>query len=142
MSWPSSAGMRGRLALAALLAPLGARAADLDLSIVNAPVQSRLYVALYDSADGYTANKALASRIVPAQAGATPLTFSGLAPGRYAVKVFADENGNATLDTNLLGLPVERYGFSRDARGSFGPPDFQDAAVSPDADPRIVIHLR
>ena len=33
------------------------------------------------------------------------------------------------LDRNLIGIPSENYGFSRDARGKFGPPDFTDAAI-------------
>lgn len=47
--------------------------------------------------------------------------------GEYAVKVFHDENSNDELDTFMFGIPKERYGFSNDARGSFGPPDYKDA---------------
>lgn len=130
------------LCIAALLSPLSAFAADLELSIVNAPIPSTLYVALFDSANAYDGKKALASKNLPAQAEATTLTFAGLAPGRYAVKIYADENGNATLDTNLIGMPIERYGFSNDAKANLGPPDFDAAAVGVDADTRIVIKLR
>jgi len=42
--------------------------------------------------------------------------FGGLPEGLYAIRSFADENGNGKLDTNLIGLPVERYGFANDAR--------------------------
>ncbi len=42
--------------------------------------------------------------------------------------MFQDENGNQDLDTNLLGLPSEHYGFSNDAMGVFGPPSFEKAA--------------
>lgn len=38
----------------------------------------------------------------------------GLPDGLYAIKSFADESGNGKLDTNLIGLPVERYGSSND----------------------------
>ncbi len=47
--------------------------------------------------------------------------------GEYAVKVIHDENSNDELDTRMFGIPKERYGFSNDARGSFGPPDYKDA---------------
>jgi len=47
--------------------------------------------------------------------------------GEYAVKVFHDENGNDKLDTRIFGIPAERYGFSNNARGTLGPPDFSDA---------------
>jgi uncharacterized protein (DUF2141 family) len=48
--------------------------------------------------------------------------------GDYAVAVFEDINGNGKLDTNFLGIPKEPTGISRDAKGSFGPPKFADAA--------------
>ena len=48
--------------------------------------------------------------------------------GRFLVVVVHDTNGDGTLDTNALGLPTEAYGFSRGARGTFGPPSFDDAA--------------
>ena len=38
--------------------------------------------------------------------------WADLAPGRYAVIVFHDENDNGTLDHNLLRLPAEPLGFS------------------------------
>jgi uncharacterized protein (DUF2141 family) len=53
--------------------------------------------------------------------------FSGVAPGRYAVAVVHDENANGKLD-RIMGVPSEGVGTSRDARGHFGPPKFEDAA--------------
>jgi uncharacterized protein (DUF2141 family) len=40
------------------------------------------------------------------------LVFRNLKYGKYAVTVFHDENGNGTLDHNLLHLPAEPLGFS------------------------------
>lgn len=40
------------------------------------------------------------------------IVFLALAPGRYAVVVFHDINGNGLLDHNLLRLPVGPLGFS------------------------------
>jgi uncharacterized protein (DUF2141 family) len=31
------------------------------------------------------------------------------------------------LDSNFLGIPTEDYGFSNNARGTFGPADYDDA---------------
>ena len=47
-------------------------------------------------------------------------------PGKYAFKYFHDENSNKKLDTNLIGIPKEGYGFANNIYGSFGPPDFKD----------------
>jgi len=131
------------LCAAALLAPLGAFAADLSLSVVDGPAtQATLYVALYDSAEAYAGDKALAGQTVAMPAGTARLSFPGLAPGRYALRVFADENGNGKLDTNLMGMPTERYGFSNDAKGNRAAPGFEAAAIKVEADLQTVIHLR
>ena len=53
--------------------------------------------------------------------------------GFYAVRLFHDENNNDKMDTNFLGIPVESYGFSNNAKGLFGPPDFDKAKFVLDA---------
>jgi uncharacterized protein (DUF2141 family) len=44
--------------------------------------------------------------------------------GVYAIKVYQDKNKNKKLDTNLLGIPTENYGFSNNASGWFGQPSW------------------
>jgi len=130
------------LCAAAILAPACALAADLSLSVADGPAaEATLYVALYDSAAGYAGSKAVASQTAPMQAGKARFVFLGLPPGRYALRAFADENGNGKLDTNLVGMPIERYGFSNDAKGNLAAPDFEAAAFRVDADTQTVIHL-
>ena len=131
------------LCAAAILAPVGALAADLSLSVTDGPAaDATLYVALYRDAASYGESKPLASQSTPMQGGQGRVVFVGLAPGRYALRVYADENGNGKLDTNLVGLPTERYGFSNDAKGTMGPPGFEAAAISVEADLQTAIHLR
>ena len=72
---------------------------------------------------------AIAAQWVRAAPGAHRFVFANLPPGRFAVAVFHDENDNDELDANFLGVPTEGYGFSRNARGTFGPPSFSEAAV-------------
>lgn len=55
------------------------------------------------------------------------LVLEDLPLGDYALKVIHDENSNGELDTRMFGIPKEAYGFSRDARGQFGPPDYAEA---------------
>src|SRR5262245_43967145 len=54
--------------------------------------------------------------------------FSNIAPGRYAVSVFHDENSNGKLDTKFMGIPREGVGASNNATGHFGPPSFDAAS--------------
>jgi uncharacterized protein (DUF2141 family) len=55
----------------------------------------------------------------------TLFTIQSLKPGKYAVRYFHDENLNGKMDTNLVGIPKEGYGFSNNATGKFGPPPFE-----------------
>lgn len=123
------------LSLAAVALPWTASAADLQVTVVDGPpVPAVLYLALFDSAEAMANNQPLASQKLELRDGAAQTVFTGLSAGRYAIRSFADENGNGKLDTNIVGLPTERYGFSNNARGRMGPPSFDAATVPLDAD--------
>ena len=66
---------------------------------------------------------------VRASTGAVLLDFGPVPPGTYAVAFFHDENANGKFDTAFM-LPREGFGFSRDAKVSFGPPRFSAAAFA------------
>ncbi len=66
------------------------------------------------------------------------LVFKDLPPGRYAVSAYQDLNLNDKLDTNAFGMPKEPYGFSRNARGRFGPPSFEDASFELGSEPKTI----
>jgi len=53
--------------------------------------------------------------------------FRNIPPGTYGISAFHDANNNGKIDTNFLGMPTEDYCASRNARGVFGPPSFEDA---------------
>ena len=65
--------------------------------------------------------------------------FKDLPLGEYAVKLIHDENGNGKMDTNLFGIPKEDYAFSNNARGTFGPPDYEKARFDLTDDLEITI---
>lgn len=123
------------LAVAALSAGLlsapGAIAADLTVNVTHArSLDGVVQVALYSGAEGWLKDKA-AIRTVSVQPDAERrgvAVFKDVPAGTYAVSSFHDENGNGKLDANLVGVPKEPYGFSRDAKGFMGPPKFSDAS--------------
>ena len=52
------------------------------------------------------------------------IVVNDLKQGKYAFKYFHDENKNETLDVSWMKIPKEGYGFSNNAKGTFGPPSF------------------
>jgi uncharacterized protein (DUF2141 family) len=66
------------------------------------------------------------TRTVPANI--RQLRFSEIAPGRYAITLFHDENANQRLD-RLLGIPREGFGFSRNPVIRFGAPRFDSVDI-------------
>jgi uncharacterized protein (DUF2141 family) len=72
----------------------------------------------------------VATADVPARTGLTIVTLTGLPPGRYAIESFQDINGNGKMDTTWLGLPLEPYGFSRDAKPFLSKPGFNFVAFT------------
>jgi len=67
---------------------------------------------------------------VAARAGETVITLTGIAPGDYAIETYQDVNGNDDMDQTWVGLPLEPYGFSRDARPFLGKPGFDAVKVT------------
>lgn len=138
--------MTRALALIAVLTSLAAPAASADLSLTlrTRGSQGSIAIAVYADAEAFRQSRdPVATRFVPARDGATSVTLTGLEPGRYAVAAFHDADGNGALTLWPIGLPREAYGFSRNARGRFGPPAFEDAAFDlPAEGARQAITLR
>ncbi|MEY4508562.1 MAG: hypothetical protein RLZZ450_684 [Pseudomonadota bacterium] len=62
--------------------------------------------------------------------GVAEASFSDVPPGVFAVTVLHDEDGDGEMKTNFIGIPKEGIGFSRDARGRFGPPGWDAAKLT------------
>jgi uncharacterized protein (DUF2141 family) len=121
------------LLAAALLLPLGAHAANtlrVTLTLESAD-GGEAGCALYDSASGFPSDgeQARARQWQPA-ARTVVCEFTDLPDGLYAIGASHDRNGNRMVDTNLVGMPKEAWGVSRNARPTFRAPRFDEAAVA------------
>ena len=65
--------------------------------------------------------------MIPVTGNSVSQTLTGLAPGRYAIKVFHDVDGDGKMSTNPYGMPIEPFAFSNNAKGSMGPAKWVDA---------------
>ena len=119
------------LALCLLLAWMSAPASAGDLRVRLSGVgeaTGSLRVALFANAADFEAGSQTAGHFTPARAEGVEVVFANLPPGRYGLSTFHDVNANGELDSNLVGMPTEPFGFSRNARGRFGPPTFDELA--------------
>ena len=121
------------IAVLACIAVVPALAADLAVEVHGIrSADGHLYVAVHAPESRATfpaATGSVAALQRRARIGVLRFVVKNLPPGRYAVNTFHDENDNGELDTNLVGIPSEGYGFANDPDASFGPPDFEAASV-------------
>jgi len=66
------------------------------------------------------------------------VVFSNLPMGQYAVSVYQDANDNGKLDTNIFGIPTEKYGFSNGIRM----PNWNKCVFDFNGDKTITIQLK
>lgn len=122
-----------------------AHAATLTVAVTEIDKQEgAIMLAMFDAAATYEGGGEPARAVrIPVTDKTVSVTFEDLPAGSYAIKLYHDENGNGEMDTNMVGLPTEGYGFSGKG-GRFGPPPFDDAAfeVVEGEDNAISIRLR
>ena len=123
-----------------------AHAADLTIMVKGVrSADGALFLAVYDSDKSFMkVPQAKTTRRMNASKGDLKIVIPDLPTGKYAIASYHDENGNGKLDTNALGIPQEGYGFSNDARGMFGPPNFSEAVFEFDgkADKAIAFSIQ
>lgn len=98
---------------------------------------------LFNDSGAYPRGDELREVWVPIHGDAAMCVFTGIPAGKYAVVVYHDENSNRHFDQNAFGMPLEGYGFSKNAAPLFDAPSF--AAASFDYDGQhlyTVINIR
>lgn len=98
---------------------------------LTADARGDLAYLVFASDEGFPDDKAKAIRhgFVPIPGQAKELRFDlDLPPGKYAMSVYEDLNGNHKLDHNMIGIPREPVGASNNPKGRFGPPRFAECA--------------
>ncbi len=135
------------LTACAVFTPYAAHAADLIVLVNNVQQDAgQVMLGLFNSPESFpktVSQGTLAPASERSATGQVRVVFKGLAPGQYAATAFHDLDGNGKLSANMFGLPTEPYGFSNNARGSFGPPAFKDAAITlADQDLTIEVTLK
>ena len=110
--------------------PVATASLTIDVSGVKER-KGKLQVALYNSGKDFPETEPYRGEVLNITAdNDLKVVFQDLPPGNYAVAVYHDKNSNGKLDKNLLGVPVEDYGFSNDNRGArLSAPSFEDTKL-------------
>lgn len=94
---------------------------------VTVPVQSTEGKVIFGLHNEATFMKApLQGQISQIVDGKATVTFSGVAPGTYAVMCFHDRNNDDQMNFQANGMPLEDYGVSNNNM-AMGPPSWSDA---------------
>jgi uncharacterized protein (DUF2141 family) len=93
--------------------------------------EGQVLVALFLDENGWPGEdeQAFGAIVVPIREGQAVATFQDVPAGPFALSVFHDEDLDRELDRGVFGIPKEPYGFSRDARSTFGPASFEDSRL-------------
>ena len=137
------------LSIALCLLMPSAFAASVTVEVRNIETSGEMHLAVYNDADVFEndngekggAAKGIIDGVIEEVATGTATYQFELPAGTYAIGIFVDANYNNEMDRNFLGMPKEQYGFSNDAKGSFGPPSFDDASFTVSGDMRLQINL-
>ena len=99
-----------------------------------------LLIAIYNKEESYP-KQAFKYETAPVDSLIKHVTLI-LPEGQYVISLFHDANGNKKLDQGEYGIPLEKYGFSNNARGQMGLPAFKDAAflLTSDSTQYITVH--
>jgi len=105
-----------------------AQAATLTVHVENVlPAGGVLRLGLMDQAGWPNDDaKPVASADVPATPGETTIVLHNVPTGVFGIQAFQDVNSNNKMDTTWVGLPLEPFGFSRDAVPFLSKPSFDE----------------
>lgn len=89
--------------------------------------RGQVVVELYNEKSGWL--KKPFRRLTLASDAATLTASFAVPPGKYAISIYQDTNGNGELDMNFLSIPKEPIGFGNNYK-PFGQPKFESAVVA------------
>ena len=137
--------LRTAALIALLFAATAANAADLHVQVTDIKTHTGTLSAMLVNSEAAWNGKAepVSGRMAKVDAtGKLELVFTDLAPGKYAVRLMHDENDNGKLDSNVVGMPTEGYGFSNNPM-VMRPATFEEASFEVlEAGATITIALR
>lgn len=103
-------------------------------------LKGTIRMAVYSGEDNFM-QKELTSKDVKVTGKEVVVVFENVKAGEYAISTYHDVDNNKELNTGFMGIPKEPYGFSNDARGTFGPPTYEKAKFKVTGDTKTSIKV-
>ena len=100
-------------------------------------VKGSVMIAIYDSKEQFLSTEVVNTKILKV-AGSSVRGKIELPFGVYGISVFHDVNSDGELNTKIFGIPKEPVGFSNNAKGSFGPPSYEDVSFTFAKDQQLI----
>ena len=104
--------------------------ASLTVTVDGLAPQGAVMMALFADEPNWNGGDAVEGRRVAVEGSTVTVEFAALPAGDYAIRFYHDVDGDGELDTNLMGIPSEPFGFSNNARGNFGPASWADSVFT------------
>lgn len=89
--------------------------------------KGKILIAVFDNEEQFMKHRISEKTVSVEKLGNMNIELK-LPKGKYAITLFHDINDNNELNTNLIGIPKEPYGFSNNPRIVFGPPGFKQTS--------------
>ncbi len=89
--------------------------------------KGQVKIAVFNSPEKWLGEQPVYSSTINVDGQSVTWKINDVPYGDYGVAVFHDENSNGKMDKNVLGMPLEPYGFSNNVRITFGPPKWGNA---------------
>jgi uncharacterized protein (DUF2141 family) len=119
---------------------------QIQIEVENIENNGTVYIAIYNDTKSFEKDngdkKTYVKSIIEKVNTVRFIKKIDLEEGVYAISLFIDSNANKKLDTNLIGIPTEQYGFSNNAVGFLGKPTFKNASFKLIKDSKQIIKLK
>lgn len=99
-------------------------------------------VSLFDKEENFLEKDVKTIVIKASEYDSKGICFNGIQAGTYAIAIIHDVDLNGELNTALYGIPSEPYGFSNNAKGMMGPPDFKTASFKYEGNNTVIQSIR
>ena len=89
--------------------------------------KGQIIISIFNQAEDFpSSGKEFQKLVIPVEETPYIVTHTDLPKGQYAIALLHDENYDGECNFNLIGMPTEAYGFSKNVKPRFSIPSFKE----------------